>query len=190
MDFQDLLAVIMEAGGCTEPPEDNLPPDAFYVEEAQATLAHLQELGISELAERWIKTNPGSQVTIPQLPIVKRKSELFLGPLVNFNPLPSGKDSSNNNTTLSKKSDLTSILKRRSNDQLQNMVAQSQSQSQSTTSIFDDIDVQSESSVGNNSERSEVSDEPILGRRAQRERYKYSDDEESDIDDYRVILKI
>lgn len=55
----------MEAGGCTEPPEDNMGPDAFYVEEAQATLAHIQELGLSELADRFLSMNPGPQISVP-----------------------------------------------------------------------------------------------------------------------------
>lgn len=69
----------MEAGGCTEPAEDNMGPDAFYVEEAQATLAHLQDIGISNLADHWIANNPGLglQVAIPEIPI-KRKTD-FLG---------------------------------------------------------------------------------------------------------------
>ena len=67
----------MEAGGCTEPAENNMGPDAFYVEEVQATLSHLQEMGISELAERWIQTNAGSQVTVPEVPPVKKKAEFL-----------------------------------------------------------------------------------------------------------------
>lgn len=62
----------MEAGGCTEPPEDNLGPDAFYVEEAQATLAHLQELGISELADRWMLTNLSQQTVVPEIRVRKK----------------------------------------------------------------------------------------------------------------------
>lgn len=68
----------MEAGGCTEPPEENMGPDAFYVEEAQATLSHLQEIGLPELADHWMSTNPGSQVVVPDIPLSKRKVD-FLG---------------------------------------------------------------------------------------------------------------
>lgn len=68
----------MEAGGCTESAEENMGPDAFYVEEVQATLAHLQELGISGLADHWIGTNPGNQIVSPEFNIQKRKSD-FLG---------------------------------------------------------------------------------------------------------------
>lgn len=67
----------MEAGGCTEAPEENSGPDAFYVEEAQATLAHIQELGLSECADRFLSMNPGTQVVLPQPQSNKRKSEFI-----------------------------------------------------------------------------------------------------------------
>lgn len=69
--------MIMEAGGCTEAPEENCRPDAFYVEEAQATLAHIQELGLSECADRFLCMNPGSQIVLPQPQINKRKNEFI-----------------------------------------------------------------------------------------------------------------
>lgn len=71
----------MEAGGCTEPAEENMGPDAFYVEEAQATLSFLQDLGIPELVEQWFAANPGSQTVVPEVPQAKRKGD-FLGKLV------------------------------------------------------------------------------------------------------------
>lgn len=67
----------MEAGGCTEAAEENRAPEAFYIEEAQATLSHVIELGIPELAERWLGTNPGSQVTVPEIPQSKRKTDIL-----------------------------------------------------------------------------------------------------------------
>lgn len=67
----------MEAGGCTEPPEENTPPDAFYVEEVQATLSHIQELGIPELADRWLAIN--SEVALPEVSLSKRKGDFLRG---------------------------------------------------------------------------------------------------------------
>lgn len=97
---KNLLAVIMEAGGCTEPAEDNMGPDAFYVEEVQATLAHIQELGIPELADRWIGSNPGAQITIPES-CNKRKVD-------SLSNLKQHKEAT--------KPEVTSILKRRNSD--------------------------------------------------------------------------
>lgn len=82
-----------------------------------------------------------------------------------------------------KKAEVTSILKRRSSDQALH------SHSSSMYSLPDDCEVNSEDSTsqGGYSERSEVSDEPVLGRRAVREKggHYESDDDESD-DDYGV----
>lgn len=167
----------MEAGGCTEPPEDNLGPDAFYVEEVQATLAHLQELGISELAERCLQ-NAANQIVMPESNAQKKKSDL-LG-TITF----SRSTTNLNKVTTSKKPEVTSILKRRSSDQGQLLHVGS------SISIHDEYDLQSEDSTsqGGYSERSEVSDEPVLGRRHMRERKHLmdSDEEDSDFDDYGV----
>lgn len=86
----------------------------------------------------------------------------------------------------SKKTEVTSILKRRASDQAL--------LSNSTYSLPDDSfegNSEDSASQGGYSERSEISDEPVLGRRAIREKGGYygSDDEESD-DDYAVSLTL
>ena len=152
----------MEAGGCTEPGEENMGPDAFYVEEVQATLAHIQELGISDLADRWIASNPGPQVTIPET-CNKRKSDFL----------------DNLSKTVSqhkehRKPEVMSILKRRNSDQ-------ALIHSSSLLLSDDPCDMHSEDS-GSQGGHSEMSDENSNVRRR-----KYdSNDEESDIDDYGV----
>lgn len=67
----------MEAGGSTEAPEENAAPEPFYVEEVQATLSHIQELGIPELADRFVSMNPGPQVTLPMAPCNKKKVDVL-----------------------------------------------------------------------------------------------------------------
>ncbi|KAI4458438.1 protein inturned [Holotrichia oblita] len=174
---KDLLAVIMEAGGCTEPAEDKMGPDAFYVEEVQATLSHIQELGIPDLVERWLATNPGQQVTVPEAPNGKKKSDFL-----SFTKSTPQNQSRDSNTTSSRRTEVTSILKRRSSDQ------GILSHANSMFSLPDEeLHSEDSNSQGGYSERSEVSDEPVLGRRAIRERKNYmgSDEEESDIEDYR-----
>lgn len=176
INFQNLLVSLMEAGGCTEPAEDNIGPDAFYVEETQATLAHLQELGIPELAERYLFTNPGPQLTIPEMNQLKKKSDLL-------SSIKFSKSSPNLSKTSSsptpKKPEVTSILKRRGSDQALLV------NSNSVFSLPDEsFEAQSEDSASQEgySERSEISDEPVIGRRAIRERKHFvgSDDEDSD----------
>lgn len=77
-----------------------------------------------------------------------------------------------------KKQEVISILKRRSSDQ------GSLSHSGSLFSLPDD-DIHSEDSTSQGG-YSEVSDEPVLGRKVVRERHSIESDEDSDIEDYRV----
>ncbi|XP_044761022.1 protein inturned isoform X2 [Coccinella septempunctata] len=156
----DILVVIMEAGGCTEAPEENAAPEPFYVEEVQATLSHIQELGIPELADRFLNMNPGPQVTLPMAPSNKKKLDVL-----NFvKPQPSH---SRDSYLTSKKQEVTSILKKRGNDQSQVYTAHSL--------LEDTYDVCSEDS-GSQGCGSEFSDD----QRAQR-RHRYdSNSEESD----------
>ncbi|CAG9860502.1 unnamed protein product [Phyllotreta striolata] len=164
---KDILAVIMEAGGCTEPAEGNMGPDAFYVEEAQATLAHFQELGLSELAERLLTLEPHPQIIKPFPQYNKRRSDLL-----NFSR--TGSSSIKDLTNLPKKSEVTSILKKRSVDM--NVIPQLSLNSQE-----DSLDGQSEES-GSQGGYSEISDD---SRRNFKKDLKYdSFDEESDTDEY------
>ncbi|KAG5874050.1 hypothetical protein JTB14_034626 [Gonioctena quinquepunctata] len=166
---KDLLAVLMEAGGCTERPEENMGPDAFYVEEVQATLAHIQELGLSELCDRLLSLNPYPQITKPVPQMGRRKSD-FMN--INFSKGGSVRDSS----TAPKKSEVTSILKKRSSDQ--NFVAPSSSSNSLQDESFDG---QSEDS-GSQGGYSEISDD---SRRNFRKGIKYdSGEEQSEPEDY------
>ncbi|CAG9826275.1 unnamed protein product [Diabrotica balteata] len=168
---KDLLAVIMEAGGCTEPSEENMGPDAFYVEEAQATLAHIQELGLGELAERLLSLDPNPQIAQP-LPQNNRRKSDFMNLGFSKSGLASGKDLS----ILPKKNEVTSILKKRSTDI--NFVVPSGSSS----SLQDDsFDGQSEGS-GSQGGYSEISDD---SRKNFKKDTKFdSNEEESDTDEY------
>ncbi|KAK4883073.1 hypothetical protein RN001_006392 [Aquatica leii] len=176
---KDLLIVIMEAGGCTEDPEDHMGPDPFYVEEVQATLAHLQDIGISSLASRWMSNHFDSQVTVPEIPIRRKMDFLSNISFVKSNLPNSQKEVGVQNQ---KKPEITSILKRRSSDHGPLF-------SSSLVSLTDDnVDIQSEdsSSQGGYSDRGDFIDEPVLGRRAIREkRHMELYDDESDIEDYR-----
>nr|CAI5822166.1 unnamed protein product [Callosobruchus analis] len=171
---KDILTVIMEAGGCTEPPENNMGPDAFYVEEVQATLAHIQEVGVSELANRILSTDSNEQIALPVPNLNKKKSD-FMN--INFSKAStSAKDLINS----PKKNEVTSILKRRSSDQ--NFVHHQGSSS--NVSMADDYyDRQSEGSEsqGAYSEKSEISDDSSKNFR--KVHYDVNDDD-SDIDEH------
>ncbi|KAK9878921.1 hypothetical protein WA026_003744 [Henosepilachna vigintioctopunctata] len=205
---KDLLVVIMEAGGSTEFPEVNAAPDPFYVEEAQATLAHLQDLGLPELADRFIEMNPGPQVTIPVASSNKKKLDvlnfsmsakqaqfrlstaqkcLFAAKKIFIQKVT---DLSNCSRTYinmvfplfldftyyfrdsaTKKPEVTSILKRRSNDQSQTIYTSTYSLSEDT------YDVHSEDS-GSQGCGSELSDDPVAGRNGDKKnKYDSASDE-------------
>lgn len=180
----ELLAAVLETGGCTAQPEDNQGPDVFYVEEAQETLKHIQKIGISTLAAKWISANARPEtVDIQERRNVKTSSsiaenllglikppESVSGPKVYASPV-GGK----------KIQEVTSILKKRSPEQspvmsgsVYSLQTSEDSMSQGTGAV------------------SEMSDEaaPILGRRATRERHlaasRQSDDSDSDVEMYRV----
>lgn len=163
----------MEAGGATEPPEDNMGPDAFYVEEAQATLAHVQELGLSIVAERFLIANGGFQIATPMPPINKKKSD-FIGSLGFAKNNAPQTHSSKESTSGAKKNEVISILKRRSSEQ--NVL---------NASHEDSYDAYSEGSGSQSFSEalSEMSDESSSRNR----KLKYdSNDEDSDFDDYGV----
>ncbi|CAH1961039.1 unnamed protein product [Acanthoscelides obtectus] len=169
---KDLLTVIMEAGGCTEPAENNMGPDAFYVEEVQATLAHIQEVGISELANRILSTDSNEQIALPVPNVSKKKGE-FIN--INFSKATS---SAKDLISSPKKNEVTSILKRRSSDQ--NFI--NHQGSSSNVSVADEYyDRQSEGSElsqGGYSEKSEISDDSSKNFR----RVQYDDDSDTDGD--------
>ena len=46
-----LLCVLLEAGGCASLPDSSPPPDAFYIEQARATLLHLMSFDLVSRCE-------------------------------------------------------------------------------------------------------------------------------------------
>ncbi|KAL1491563.1 hypothetical protein ABEB36_012140 [Hypothenemus hampei] len=163
---KDLLVAIMEAGGATEPPEDNMGPDAFYVEEVQATLAHIQELGLNIVAERILTSNGGYAIANPMPQINKKKDWKGMG----FTKTNLPQNSSKECTSGTKKNEVISILKRRNSEQ--NVLNEEPYEAYSEGS---ESQCYSEA-------LSEISDES--SSRNPNLRYD-SNDEDSDFDDYR-----
>ncbi|KAK0091973.1 hypothetical protein PV326_002431 [Microctonus aethiopoides] len=181
----ELLVAILECGGCTAQPNNDDGPDVFYVEEAQETLKHIQKIGISTLAEKWIKSNARPEtIDIKDRTRVKTTStitENLLGLIKSSdNPSPISLKNYPSPGGNKKVPEVTSILKKRSPDESIAMSGSVYSLQTSEDSIS-----QGTGAV------SEISDEavPILGRRATREKSlatsKHSDDSDSDVDMYR-----
>ncbi|KAF7993028.1 hypothetical protein HCN44_005809 [Aphidius gifuensis] len=174
----DLLAVLVESGGCTTLPDDNEGPDVFYVEEAQETLKHIQKIGISNLADKWISSN-----TRPETIDVNDKNSTSIKSTITDNLLGFIKSNDNNQTTTVKINnstpkvpEVTSILKKKSPEQSPIM---------SGSSIYS-LQTSEDSISQGTSAVSEISDDtigPILGRRATREMYQTSSKNSDDSDD-------
>ncbi|XP_043256589.1 protein inturned [Colletes gigas] len=185
----DLLAVLLESGGCTTKCSETTGPDIFYVEEAQETLKHIQKIGVTTLAAKWIASNTRPEV-IPYEENVSLKpsssiTENFLG-LIKSNDVQSSLTKSSHTTTTSRRSqEIPSILKKRNTEESLTVLG-------SVYSLHTSEDSLSQGTGG----VSEISDEtmPILGRRATREKIssgsRYSDDSDSDIDMYKNDCRI
>ncbi|XP_071571917.1 protein inturned isoform X1 [Temnothorax nylanderi] len=180
----DLLAVLLESGGCTAKYNDAIGPDVFYVEEAQETLKHVQKIGVTVLASKWITSNTRPEViTYEEHTTTKASSSITenLFGLIKSSDAQTVPSKQNVNSTINKKpQELPSILKKRSPEE-------SPVISGSVYSLQTSEDSLSQGTGG----VSEMSDEamPILGRRATREKInstsRYSDDSDSDIDIYK-----
>lgn len=95
---------------------DAIGPDVFYVEEAQETLKHIQKIGVTILASKWITSNARPEV-IPYEEHATTKTsssitENLLG-LIKSSDVP---PKQNVNPTNKKPQELPSILKKRSPD--------------------------------------------------------------------------
>ncbi|XP_017799243.1 PREDICTED: protein inturned [Habropoda laboriosa] len=180
----DLLAVLLESGGCTAKHSETIGPDVFYVEEAQETLKHIQKIGVTTLAAKWIESNTRPEVIAYEDPVSVKSSssitENLLGfikstDVQNLNVKSSYTSSGNKRTQ-----EIPSILKKRNVEECPVVLG-------SVYSLHTSEDSLSQGTGG----VSEISDEamPILGRRVTREkivsRSRYSDDSDSDIDIYK-----
>lgn len=97
---------------------DAIGPDVFYVEEAQETLKHIQKIGITTLASRWIMCNTRPEIIPYEEHIMTKPStsitENFFGLIKSSDP-QIAPAKINANPIVSKKSqELPSILKKRS----------------------------------------------------------------------------
>nr|XP_034172113.1 protein inturned isoform X1 [Osmia lignaria] len=185
----DLLAVLLESGGCTAKCSETTGPDVFYVEEAQETLKHIQKVGVTTLAAKWIASNTRPKVISFEDPVSVKSSssitENLLGFIKSTDVQNSSIKSSHTSTSSKKTQEIPSILKKRNMEESPMVLG-------SVYSLHTSEDSLSQGTGG----ISEISDEamPILGRRATREKIangsRYSDDSDSDIDIYKNDCRI
>lgn len=180
----DLLAVLLESGGCTTKYSSTIGPDVFYVEEAQETLKHMQKIGITTLASKWITSNARPEVIqYEEHTTTKPSSSLTenLFGLIKSSDAQAATSKPSVNPIVNKKSQESPSISKKRGPEESPMI------SGSVYSLQTSEDSLSQGTGG----ISEVSDEamPILGRRATREKVnsisRYSDDSDSDIDIYK-----
>lgn len=177
----DLLAVIFESGGCTAKIEGNVGPNPFYVEEAQETLQHIQKIGITTLAEKWILVNTMVDALNKEQTSLKSSTSIAEN-IFGFIKSSDMQTSSDKTNSISSCKKMHEILSTKQHNSEENTMA---SGSVYSLQASDDSQSQGTGVV------SEMSDEavPILGRRAIREKInialKYSEDSDSDVDIYK-----
>lgn len=100
---------------------DAAGPDIFYVEEAQETLKHIQKIGISTLANKWVLANARPETidfkNRESLKTSSTMAENFLGLIKSTEVQNSSPRASSGTVGRKKTPEVTSILKRRSPEQ-------------------------------------------------------------------------
>ncbi|RVE48839.1 hypothetical protein evm_006489 [Chilo suppressalis] len=187
-----LLATLMEAGGCTEDAVGVTPPSAFYVEECESCLELLYDVGLNKYLASWFSSNTMPQVeTSPEyLTKVGKK-------LRDLNNLKS--DATLRSSTL-KLPKFQSDLKKRHSSSEQINVGTSTSDSNifnygSHHSLYNQwysgtqksyrhssLDVSYSEDSNSLKSNSEISDDRVQGRRADREQRTRRDSSGSDSD--------
>lgn len=97
---------------------DAIGPDVFYVEEAQETLKHVQKIGVTTLASKWIMSNTRPEVISYEEHIMTKPSSSItenLFGLIKSSDAQTATSKSSVNSVINKKpQELPSILKKRS----------------------------------------------------------------------------
>ncbi|XP_014204314.1 protein inturned [Copidosoma floridanum] len=186
----DLLAVILESGGCTAVLEENSGPDIFYVEEAQDTLKHIRKIGIPMLAEKWINANAKPELMIPQ----KESSFLKIPSSIADNLVGLIKTNQSKSSSI-----VTSSSVAKSAHEISNIgKTKTCDESRFDSPVYPFETSRDSPSQDSLSQVSEMSDQaaPILGRRATREKAnitaktQFSDDSDSDLENNQAISDI
>lgn len=99
--------------------DDAIGPDVFYVEEAQETLKHIQKIGVTILASKWITSNTRPEVIPYEEQATTKPSssitENLFGLIKSSDAQTVPSKAQNINSTINKKpQELPSILKKRS----------------------------------------------------------------------------
>lgn len=188
-----VLSTLMEAGGCTEDAVGVTPPSPFYVEECESCLELLYDVGLNKYLVSWFNSNSQPQVETSPEYLTKYGRKIR-----DINSLKPDSTLKTSTLKLSKQTD-----KRRHNSSEQINVGSSTSDMNSMNSLTNygshhslyaqtystapkyrhsSLDVSYSEDSNSLKSNSEVSEERIQGRRADREQRNRRDSSGSDSD--------
>ncbi|KAM3964976.1 inturned planar cell polarity protein [Aphomia sociella] len=188
-----ILATLMEAGGCTEDAVGVTPPSPFYVEECESCLELLYEVGLNKYLALWFSTN-----THPQLETSPEYLTKYGRKMREINSLKSDVALKSSTLKLPKSH---ADVKRRHNSSEQINVASNNSDniannygshhnlysqwyngSQKQYRHSSNLDISYSEDSNSLKSNSEISDDRVQGRRADREQKNRRDSSGSDSD--------
>ncbi|XP_022124017.2 protein inturned [Pieris rapae] len=177
-----ILATLMEAGGCTEDAIGVAPPSPFYVEECESCVELLFDVGLDRYLSAWFKSNTQPQLQLSPEKLTKqgRKKDISLK-----------SDIIRSATLKLSKSQLDIKRRHNSSEQINTVDIQSAhstshhnlySQWYSNKYRHSSVDVSYSEDSGSLKSTSEISDDRIMGRRADREQKSRRESSGSDSD--------
>ncbi|OWR44730.1 PDZ domain-containing protein 6 [Danaus plexippus plexippus] len=172
-----ILATLMEAGGCTEDAIGVITPSAFYVEECESCLELLFEVGLDKYLPSWFASNTQPQVEICPENLTKhgkRNRE------VGSSKLDLKHSFKTKNMEIKRRNNST-VLKTGSAD---NIHSQSLYGQWYNTQKYrhSSLDVTYSEDSGSLKSNSEIGEDRVIGRRADREQMNRRDSSGSDSD--------
>ncbi|CAH0719908.1 unnamed protein product, partial [Brenthis ino] len=184
-----ILSTLMEAGGCTEDAVGVTPPSPFYVEECESCLELLFDVGLNKYLQYWFSSNTQPQVETTPEYLTK------YGKKIRDN---TSSKSDVKNPTLKLSKSQQDIKRRHNSSELINMAIENSTHNFHSASQHNlhaqwyngpqkqyrhsSIDVSYSEDSGSLKSNSEISDDRIVGRRADREQKNRRDSSGSESD--------
>ncbi|XP_041980021.1 protein inturned [Aricia agestis] len=182
-----ILATLMEAGGCTEDAIGVTPPSPFYVEECESCLELLFEVGLDKYLVSWFASNIQPQVETSPEYLTKYGRKI--------RDISASKSDLIKSATLKLSKSQNDIKKRLSSEQIASidniMISKHHSSSQHSLhaqwynapkQYRSSVDVSYSEDSGSLKSNSEISEDRIVGRRADREQKSRRNSSGSDSD--------
>ncbi|CAG4930548.1 unnamed protein product [Colias eurytheme] len=177
-----ILATLMEAGGCTEDAVGVTPPSPFYVEECESCLELLYDVGLDKYLASWFNSNsqPQLQLTPARLTKHGRKKEGSIkSDIIRSATLKLSKSQ----LDIKRRHNSSEHINTNSNEiSIQNAHSTSHHNLYSNKYRHSSLDVSYSEDSGSVKSTSEISEDRVMGRRADREQKSRRESSGSDSD--------